>query len=108
MLAADQFKNSLLEAESIKTKLESKEDEIKEIKRGLKLKVDELSEYKLRISLNESKAEATLKESEEKNKKLVQSIDEIKATYLKNEKYLLNSLLIVDCLYRVIRLNPFF
>lgn len=39
-LASEVFKNSLLEAESIKYKLESKDDEIKEIKRGHKLKVE--------------------------------------------------------------------
>lgn len=86
VIAADHFKNSLLEAETIKFKLESKEEEIKDIKRSLKSKVDELSEYKLRISLNENKAEATLKESEEKNKKLIQINNDLKATYLKNEK----------------------
>ena len=45
-----------------------------------------MSEYKLRISLNENKAENTLKESEEKNKKLLQTIDELKANSFKNEK----------------------
>ena len=39
-LASEHFKGSLLEAESIKFKLESKEDEIKEIKRSLKIKVN--------------------------------------------------------------------
>ena len=86
VLASDEFKSSLVEAESIKSKLETKEDEIKEIKRTLKLKVDELSEYKLRISLNENKAETSLKEAEEKNKKLAISIDELKEKNSKNEK----------------------
>lgn len=85
-LASENFKSSLLEAESIKFKLESKEDEIKEIKRSLKLKVDELSEYKLRISISENKADNALNESEEKNKKLVLSIEEIKTGHSKSEK----------------------
>lgn len=67
-------------------KLETKEDEIKEIKRNLKLKVDELSECKLRININENKAENSLKEAEEKGKKLVLSIDELKASFIKKEE----------------------
>lgn len=86
LAAAEQFKNALIEAESIKFKLETKEEEIKEIKRNLKAKVDELSEYKLRISINENKAENSLKEAEEKNKKLSQSIDELKANFIKKEE----------------------
>ena len=41
LIASDAFKNSLLEAESIKFKLESKDEEIKEIKRNHKIKVIE-------------------------------------------------------------------
>ena len=37
--SAEQFKNIVLEAESIRFKLESKEEEIREIKKTLKLKV---------------------------------------------------------------------
>ncbi len=85
-LAAEGFKNSLLEAESMKFKLESKEEDIKEMKRGLKVKADEISEFKLRISLAESKAENSLKELEEKNKKLSQSNEELKSSSLKSEK----------------------
>lgn len=36
---SDDYKNTLVEAESIKFKLESKEEEIKELKRNLKIKV---------------------------------------------------------------------
>ena len=37
--SAEQFKNIVVEAESIRFKLESKEEEIREIKKMLKLKV---------------------------------------------------------------------
>jgi len=101
-VAAESFKSSLLEAESMKFKLESKEEEIKEVKRGLKVKADELSECKLRISLAESKDELSecklrisLAESkaeknlelEEKNKKLAQANEELKSSSSKSEKY---------------------
>lgn len=48
--------------------------------------MQEFDEYKLRIDLNRSKVESALKESEEKNKKLAQTFEELKATHLKNEK----------------------
>lgn len=85
-LAAEQFKQALIETESIRYKLETKEDEIKEIKRNLKVKLDELSEYKLRVNLNENKSETALREAEENRKKLVQSIDELKASFIKKEE----------------------
>jgi dynactin 1 len=86
VLAAEQFKQALIETESIRYKLETKEDEIKEIKRNLKVKLDELSEYKLRVNLNENKSETALREAEENRKKLVQSIDELKASFIKKEE----------------------
>ncbi|RNA32395.1 dynactin subunit 1 isoform X4 [Brachionus plicatilis] len=84
--AAEQFKNTLIEAENIKLRLEEKEDEIKEIKKNLKLKVDELSEQKLRISIVEKKAETQLKELEEKNKKLGDEVEDLKSQSSKKEK----------------------
>jgi len=53
----------------------------------LKVKADELSECKLRISLAESKADNSLKELEEKNKKLAQANEELKSSSSKSEKY---------------------
>lgn len=86
--AAEQFKNTLIEAENIKIRLEEKEDEIKEIKKNLKLKVDELSEQKLRVSIVEKKFDTQLKEAEEKSKKLNDEIEELKAQFSKKEKEL--------------------
>lgn len=84
--ASDNYKKSLFEAENLKYKLESKEDEIKELKKHLKLKIDELSEHKVRIGLSEKKTEMALKEMDEKGKKHQQTIDELKAAILKKEK----------------------
>jgi len=53
----------------------------------LKVKADELSECKLRISLAESKADNSLKELEEKNKKLAHANEELKSSSSKSEKY---------------------
>ena len=86
MHASDNYKKSLFEAENLKYKLESKEDEIKELKKHLKLKIDELSEHKVRIGLSEKKTEMALKEMDEKGKKHQQTIDELKAAILKKEK----------------------
>ncbi|CAF0807877.1 unnamed protein product [Brachionus calyciflorus] len=84
--SAELFKNTLVEAESIKFKLEDKEEEIKELKKNLKHKVDELSEQKIRLSIVEKKSETQQKELEEKIKKLNEEIEEIKAEQAKKEK----------------------
>ena len=106
--SAEQFKNIVIEAESIKFKLETKEEEIREIKKTLKAKVsygwlvfavrdnslidcvrfktDELSEQKLRISLVEKKGEEAVKELDEKNKKLLKINEDLKLDHLSKEK----------------------
>lgn len=84
--AAEQFKNALIEAESVKFKLEDKDEEIKDLKKGLKLKVDELSEQKLRISIVEKKAETQQKELDEKLIKANQQIEDIKTETSKKDK----------------------
>lgn len=56
------------------------------MKKHLKLKVEELSEQKVRASLVEKKAEETQTALEEKNKKLVESIEEMKSTATRKEK----------------------
>lgn len=107
--SAESYKNTLIEAENIKYKLEAKDDEIKELKKTLKLKVklsilflfvfnllicwlliisihwksDDLSEQKLRISLVEKKGETQIKELDELNKRLTQ---EYKDDTTKKEK----------------------
>ena len=48
--------------------------------------MDELSEQKLRISLIEKKADDTQKELDEKDKKLNQTIEELKSISIKKEK----------------------
>lgn len=84
--AAEDFKSALAEAENIKTRLEKKDEEIRELKKTFKTKSDELSEQKLRISIVEKKAETQLKEYEEKNKKMSQTIEEMKSEHSKKEK----------------------
>jgi dynactin 1 len=84
--AAEEFKNALIDAENIKQKLEKKDEEIRELKKLLKTKSDELSEQKLRISLAENKAETQQKDYEEKNKRLVQTMEDLKNEYNKKDK----------------------
>jgi dynactin 1 len=70
----------------LKYKLEEKEEEIRDLKKHLKLKVEELSEQKVRASLVEKKAEEGQTALEEKNKKFVESIEEMKLTASRKEK----------------------
>lgn len=86
LLAAESFKNTLIEAETLKYKLEGKDEEIKELKKHLKFKNDELSETKVRFTLMEKKYEVNSKESEEKIEKLQASLDEFKEAKDKFEK----------------------
>ena len=73
---AEQLKNSINESDSIRGRLELKDEEILDLKKLLKLKHDELSELNIRLSLNEKKIESLQKELEEKDNKYKQLIEE--------------------------------
>ncbi|CAF3794124.1 unnamed protein product [Adineta steineri] len=75
-LIAEQLKTSMSESDSIRGRLELKEEELLDVKKMLKLKHDELSELNIRLSLNEKKIENLQKELEEKDSKYKQTLEE--------------------------------
>lgn len=72
----DQLKNTLHESESIRGRLELKDEELIELKKLIKLKHDELSELNIRLSLNEKKIENLQRELDEKTNKHKQALEE--------------------------------
>jgi len=77
-LIAEQLKTSINESDSIRGRLELKDEELLDLKKLLKIKHDELSELNIRLSLNEKKIENLQKELEEKDNKYKQLIEEAK------------------------------
>jgi dynactin 1 len=75
-LIAEQLKTSMNEFDSIRGRLELKEEELIDLKKLIKLKHDELSELNIRLSLNEKKIENLQKELEEKDNKYKQLLEE--------------------------------
>lgn len=73
---AEQLKNSMNESDSIRGRLELKDEEILDLKKLLKIKHDELSEVNIRLTLNEKKFESLQKELEEKDNKHKQLFEE--------------------------------
>lgn len=77
-LIAEQLKTTLNESDSIRGRLELKDEELLELKKLIKVKHDELSELNIRLSLNEKKIENLQKELEEKENKSKQLLEETK------------------------------
>lgn len=77
-LIAEQLKTSMNESDSIRGRLELKEEELLDLKKMVKIKHDELSELNIRLSLNEKKIENLQKELEEKDSKYKQTLEEAK------------------------------
>jgi dynactin 1 len=75
-LIAEQLKTSMNESDSIRGRLELKDEEILDLKKLIKVKHDELSELNIRLSLNEKKIESLQKELEEKDNKYKQLLEE--------------------------------
>lgn len=75
-LIAEQLKSSINEFDSIRGRLELKDEEILDLKKLLKIKQDELSEVNIRLSLNEKKIESLQKELEDKESKHKQLLEE--------------------------------
>ena len=75
---AEQLKTSMSELDSMRGRIELKEEELLELKKLIKLKQDELSEVNIRLSLNEKKIENLQKELEDKDNKHKQSIEEVR------------------------------
>ncbi|CAF1664332.1 unnamed protein product [Adineta ricciae] len=73
---AEQLKTSMNESDSVRGRLELKEEELLDLKKMLKVKHDELSELNIRLSLNEKKIENLQRELEEKDSKYKQTLEE--------------------------------
>jgi dynactin 1 len=78
LLIAEQLKTSMNESDSIRGRLELKDEELLDFKKLIKIKHDELSELNIRLSLNEKKIENLQKELEEKDNKYKQILEELK------------------------------
>ncbi len=72
------MKTSLNESDSMRGRLELKEEELFDLKKMLKLKHDEISEINIRLSLNEKRIESLQKESDEKSNKHKQILEEVR------------------------------
>ncbi|XP_055342736.1 dynactin subunit 1-like [Paramacrobiotus metropolitanus] len=73
---AETLKKALADAEALKSRLATKDEEIIELKKNLRSKVEEISEYRLRRDMTERKLETASKTEEEKLSKLqVQILD---------------------------------
>ena len=64
------------ESDSMRGRLELKEEELIDLKKMLKLKHDDLSELNIRLSLNEKRIESLQRESDEKTDKHKQTLEE--------------------------------
>ncbi|CAG5131150.1 unnamed protein product, partial [Candidula unifasciata] len=83
---ADALKSQAADIEVIKSKVDAKEEEIKELKKQLKQKQDELSEQQIRISLVEKKLENKNREADEELAKLQRKLDDMALQFKKKEK----------------------
>jgi hypothetical protein len=72
------MKTLLNESDSIRGRLELKEEELFDLKKMLKLKHDEFSELNIRLSLNEKRIESLQKESDENRNKHKQILEEVR------------------------------
>ena len=73
---AEQLKASMSESDSIRGRLELKDEELIDLKKMFKVKHDELSELNIRLSLNEKKIESLQRELDEKVNKHKQALEE--------------------------------
>jgi hypothetical protein len=74
------------ESDSIRGRLELKDEELLDLKKMLKLKHDEFSELNIRLSLNEKKIDSLQKESDEKANKHKQILEEVRIESQKKVK----------------------
>jgi hypothetical protein len=64
------------ESDSIRGRLELKDEELLDLKKMLKLKHDELSELNIRLALNEKRIDSLQRETDEKSNKHKQTLEE--------------------------------
>ncbi|XP_025093203.1 dynactin subunit 1-like isoform X2 [Pomacea canaliculata] len=85
-LRAEAMKNHFGDVEVMRTKLDVKDEELKEIKKQLKIKQEELSEQQVRLGLMEKKLENASKEADDRVEKIQRKLDEANVQFKKKEK----------------------
>lgn len=83
---ANIVKSRIADIESMKNKLDKKEDDIKDLKMQLKLKQETLSQQQLKVKVAEKKLETATKEFEDEGKKLKIQVEDLQAQLEKEQK----------------------
>ncbi|ESP00448.1 hypothetical protein LOTGIDRAFT_225833 [Lottia gigantea] len=83
---ASTVKAQIADIEVMKFKLDTKEEDIKELKKLFKMKQEEMSEQQVRVGLLEKKLENASKDGEERLEKLQRKLDELTIHSKKREK----------------------
>ena len=83
---AETYKQEIKEAESMKYRLESKEDGLKEMKRSFKEKAEELSEMQVRKDKAEKRLADATRDAEMVREKLHRKLDDTQALLKRKEK----------------------
>ncbi|GAB1603614.1 dynactin subunit 1-like isoform X4, partial [Argonauta hians] len=83
---ANIVKSRIADIESMKIKLDKKEEDIKDLKMQLKLKQESLSQQQLKMQLSEKKVETATKEYDDETKKLKQQLDEVRSQLEEEQK----------------------
>lgn len=83
---ANTVRSQIADIETMKFKLESKDDDIKELKKLMKMKQEEFSEQQVRMTLVEKKLDNATKDGDERVEKMQRKLDEIQLQMKKKEK----------------------
>ncbi|XP_029644920.1 dynactin subunit 1 isoform X3 [Octopus sinensis] len=83
---ANIVKSRIADIETLKIKLDKKEEDIKDLKMQLKLKQETLSQQQLKVKVTEKKLETATKEYEDESKKLKQQLDEVRSQLEEQQK----------------------
>ena len=86
IVRAETYKQEMKEAESMKYKLEGKEEGLKEMKRGMKEKAEELSEMQVRKDKAEKRLADATRDAEMVREKLQRKLDDTQALLKRKEK----------------------
>merc|ERR1719273_2713202 len=86
VIRAETYKQEIKEAESMKYRLESKEEGLKEMKRSLKEKAEELSEMQVRKDKAEKRLTDATRDAEMVREKLQRKLDDTQALLKRKEK----------------------
>ncbi|XP_060076603.1 dynactin subunit 1-like isoform X2 [Ylistrum balloti] len=83
---ANTVRSQIADIETMKFKLESKEDDIKELKKLIKMKQEEFSEQQVRMNLVEKKLDNATRDGDERVEKMQRKLDEVQLQMKKKEK----------------------